>query len=129
MGFERFDIKVPLNDTLYISISEGTNSQTITNNPQVPTRIDAMFVTSTAATDHLLEVGVYEGGRTHSFGRVNIPAGAGNGIVPIVEVVAALAPPSLGCFLITSSWVFYGLVPVALIGAEEIKAVCIDGTF
>lgn len=94
MGNQIFDEKYPNVVSRKVTSADSTDplglNYSINN---LAYRVDALLVASTAAEDHLM--GVYIGD-PQSFSPpypdilfVNIPAGAGNGTVPLVDVLAA----------------------------------------
>ena len=55
-------------------------------------RVDAIIAASFAAADHIIEV-VMNGPSDVAFlANVNIPAGAGTGVIPVVDLIPLVAP-------------------------------------
>lgn len=92
MGVDTFSETFPAFEYVSFTDSDGTGEKYIPNTGYpVPARWDTILATSTDTVDKLLVCST-AGGLPNALGSVTIPAGAGNGTVPSVDVLAALLP-------------------------------------
>lgn len=68
-------------------------------NSNVPYRVDSIIACSTSIAAQILDVGIAFDGQTPGplfrIGSALIPAGAGDGTVPVVDVLLAVLPPGV----------------------------------
>jgi len=91
MPYQQFDETRPylVNNTFDHAASAGIPLALGWNTAGV-SRLDAWAISSTDTIDHVIDVGVYTSGIIIQMATITIPAGAGQGTVPVVDVLAAI---------------------------------------
>ena len=91
-------------------------------------RVDAIVATSTDVVDHYLTLSYNNVTATGSLGTVKVPAGAGYGAVPAVDVIAGL-PASIQTNLTFGlGSILYGFLDTAVTAAFEVDVTAVGGT-
>jgi hypothetical protein len=129
MGFERFEEHTLANESYYADNTSGTTFQGVTGSHPEPYRIDAFIFTSNSASPQDVEIGIHIGPLTYPLGQITVPALAGTPGVPAVDAVAALAPPSIGAFLIEPLRTLEARQVTALTGGDVVLGFTMGGTF
>lgn len=96
MGVSNYDESVPYCWTVRFVNGGATSSTLITAGTQSTARVDDLIAVSTCAADRLLDVQLIKSSIPYSFGKVLVPAGAGNGTVPPVNLMDEIRPTLVG---------------------------------
>lgn len=109
MGFSIYDVTSLYLETGQYDDASPPNSKTVILAPQLQTKaLLSILASNTGTTDVVLTVSqIYE--TTPGIlplVAVTIPAGAGNGIIPAVDMLAGLAPNPAGVILAPPPWGF-----------------------
>jgi hypothetical protein len=127
MGFSPFDEREYSSNQYYADNSTGDTFYYLAGNTVMVERVDAIVVTNTSTSDQILELGLKPGGVVYPLGQVTIPALAGTPGVPPVDLVAALAPPSIGAFIVQRGATLQLRQVAALTGSDVVTAVTFGG--
>lgn len=126
MGIQQYDESAPLVGMAQIVNADGTGVVTLDTSTTARRRYDSILVTSTAVADHKLTIWTYVGAFGNKLGVVNIPAGAGSGAVPGVEVIAGLALGNVGAIVLPPVTDLKAKLEVTL-GAGELMYITLLG--
>jgi hypothetical protein len=129
MSFQVFDEHTLVNYLTRIANAQGTTPVAVATAPQPGLRIDAIIAGNDDSIDHVVEFGIDNGAQAHYLGSVVVPAGAGQGGVPAVDVLAALQVGTLGAVLVAPDIEVVARVPVAMQGASYLYLTTVGGLF
>lgn len=93
----------PIVQVGYLQNSDGINYATIPAGKSNGWRFDVMIASNTDTIDHNLNLRYSSGGNFVYLGTVKVPAGAGQGLVPAVDVIGSLAGALVGGIVIGGS--------------------------
>lgn len=127
MGLAQFDEKQP-NVQACIFLDTDTTSPKTIGGPWIAfARIDAIRITSTSLQDHTLALHMYDLTNDYPIGEVVVPAGAGSGAVPPVDVASPPLVEALGGIVVSVAMFLRGHLKVALDTGEAITVVAFGG--
>jgi hypothetical protein len=127
MGFSQFDEREYSSNQYYADNSTGDTFYYLAGNTVMVERVDAIIVVNTSASDQIVELALTPGGVAYPIGQVTIPALAGTAAVPPVDLVALLAPPSIGAIIIQRGATLQLRQVAALTGSDVVSAVTFGG--
>jgi hypothetical protein len=90
LGKQVFDENYGFNAQAEITSGSGTGTINLIANVPTDVRIEQITATNSDSIDHVLDVLVNIGGSYKQLGSVNVPAAAGYGLTPNVDVLAAI---------------------------------------
>lgn len=129
MSFQAFDehtlqvIVGTLDDTT------GNTWQVILAPPSNGGRIDAITMSNQDTIAILVEFSIAQGGQPAMLGAVSVPAGAGSGVVPAVDALAALQVGAPGAVMINNGSVFQFRATTLPSAGTYVLALCVGGLF
>jgi hypothetical protein len=92
-------------------------------------RIDSIVLTSDDTIDHVVEFDFSQGGNRAGFGSINVPAGAGYGLVPRVEAMTVLAQAILNGVVIANFSQLEASLDVVMSTGKTLFIVAAGGSF
>lgn len=128
MPLTRYAESYPVYARIALTNALGTQAVQSTPSVEVPHRFDMVLAISTSVTDHDVRLEAYVAAVGYILGTVSVPAGAGYGVVPAVDLVAALiAAPNDGVVLPAGANL-RGACAASLASGETLTLVCVGGT-
>lgn len=106
MGNAIYDEKSPITGSVTFILPEGTTMKGVGPANYDPWRVDAIAVSNTDSIDHVLDVGWFDNytvGALSRLASVVVPAGAGDGTTPPLDVLAALAGPYINGIILAAT--------------------------
>jgi hypothetical protein len=119
VGISTFDGQQSIIGSVILAAGSGTTPGYIWNTTYQRARMDHIWITSTATGAHVLGIYYRAGSTNYRIAGINVPAGAGDGTVPSVDVVQGV-PQLVDGLQINGSSVVYIGCDVALTGGETI---------
>lgn len=95
MGLSQFDETVPRVSQLVLNSGNGTTPATVWDWGTDVARVDAAFVSNNDVIPHVVDLILNNGSVATLLGSASVPAGAGYGGAPAVDVVAAVLVSAL----------------------------------
>jgi hypothetical protein len=129
VGFSIFDERVAIQPAATFESADGVINETIIQGSRNGVRLDSLQATNSDAIDHELGFQLNASGYAVEMGTVNIPAGAGFGGVPPVDIMAAIAPTQIGGIIITKDWSFVVENLVAVVFPNKVSVWAFGGEF
>lgn len=100
MGFAVYDEHILQQPYSVLANADGTGIKTFYQAPTPGARVDSLWAVSDDTVDHTVNLVVQANGDNIFLPDVLIPAGAGHGAVPAVELITASVSPLMGCILL-----------------------------
>lgn len=130
MPLQQFDERIM--DVLALALDSTYtpgSKQTIPTNNSYDERIDVLQAVNTDTVAHELSIWLDNAPTAHGIGSVTLPAGAGTGAIPAVDVFAALLPASFHYLYIQSGGAFYASVAEAISSGKNVYVWGLGGGF
>lgn len=127
MGLSIYDEKLPFTQYAEILPGSGTNFVQCWTTAKGQIRIDALRVWSLSAAAHYVRVALQNASGYMELGDFEVPAGAGHGALPQVDLVEELAPVAIGAFVLGPTDILNVKCPVALDEGEAIGLSILGG--
>lgn len=126
MGFATFDERFIVNQQAGLGFGSTPGGALLTTGAQSASRIDAISVVNNDVVDHIIWLSVLSTSDDNRLGSVNIPARTGFDGTNSIDLVATLAPPALGAFMLANgTQIFIGtddtLAGTALLSANAVR--------
>jgi hypothetical protein len=129
MSFQTFDERIALMLSSSIAPADTTTVKSFWVADAQVRRIDAMLLSSTDTSDRVVQVSVNLGGADQPLFEVTIPAGAGHGVVPAVEVLATVAFANLPGLILPASGVLRWNCTTTVTTAKALTGIVQGGIF
>jgi hypothetical protein len=129
VSLQQFDERNPVQVGVGIVAANTTTDVAIISAAALDTRIDSVLATNTDTIPHVVGLRVGIGGGAYSLGTVSVPAGAGTGGAPTVDVLASGFPTTQVGFILKNGNTLSGHVEVTMVGGSYVHLVAIGGTF
>jgi hypothetical protein len=113
MGLTTYDESFPFLGVNVLNNASGTTPVAVVNAQPQKVRLDKMRATSTCAAPYVLGIFLRTSGVSYRIGGISIPAGAGDGTVPTVDVLAGMLTPIDGLTL-SNAWGIYAGVDTTI---------------
>lgn len=118
LGIQQFDENSGLIVQYGFTSTDGTTAVQLLENLQVAVRVDQISAINTDAIDHHADVVLIAGGTPFVLGSVTIPAGAGVGGVPNVDLLTpSLHAPQAGIVIPYDMGLSVGMEEAVVFGA------------
>lgn len=123
MGILPFSELQPIVITTFLVPASATTPQSFNSATYNQFRLDAIVASSTDSVDRKLALYIFDGLFSMLLGVVNVPAGAGNGTIPVVDVIAGL-PAGIQGFIVqaVSTYLQVGVLST-ITAAKQINVV------
>jgi hypothetical protein len=125
-GLAQFNEIAPYGTNVVLSNASGTSEVTLVSSNVARLRIDAIVCTNTDTVAHVLDIKL-QYVASHVIGSVTIPAGAGYGAVPSIEVVQALNLPNVPGFILPATCFINVQLEVTLTSGKVVELCAIGG--
>lgn len=129
MGFQTFDERIAINLVAQLANSDGTTSRSIWTADAQVRRLDAIFISSTDTVDRYVQFNLNIGAADQALWEVLIPAGAGHGVVPSVEVFETLNKVNLAGMVVGPGNIVRWNAVVTLTSAKILQLIALGGIF
>jgi len=127
-GIQAFNEVYPVNVSCFLTNAMGTTPQAFNSAIYTKFRLDAIVASSSDTVDRVLVLELYDGLFYYPLGSVNVPAGAGQGTVPVVDVIAALPTNVQKSVVQADSYFLQARVTVAVTAAKQLNVIGIGGS-
>lgn len=132
MGLQYFDEKTPIVGIQVVASGSGTSEVLVLSSYVLgPCRLDQLWVASGCATDKIMTLvvcgDVSNGGSFKDIASFTVPAGAGDGTVPLFDALTACFVANQGGIAVPPNWGFAVKMPEALTGGDTLTVTALGG--
>jgi hypothetical protein len=127
MGLSQYDERSPAWQQGSLTIASGTTVVDMFTPTGSAVRVDAVLVSSTSLTPQIVDLWLTRYDGNGLVGSVSIPAGAGFAGVPIVDLIASIAPAAIGALVLLTGVGLGVGVEVALTGSDTLGVQVLGG--
>lgn len=129
MSFQVFDERISLAIGSQILPADTTVAKSFWTIAGDSRRLDAVVISSTDTVDRVVQFSVLLGATNFPLFEVSIPAGSGHGVVPPVELFAAVNLANLVGLVVPTNGTVQWAAVVTITAAKAITAVALGGIF
>ena len=127
MSFQTFDERIALGAASQLLPADTTVAKSFWTADAQVRRLDAIILSSTDTVDRAVQFAINLGSTDQALFEVNVPAGAGHGIVPPVEVFQTLNLTNLAGMVFPVSGTLRWNAVVTITAAKLVQAVALGG--
>ncbi len=129
MSFQPYEYRnLHFLNTQYVT-ADGTNPKNIFTGVPTASRVDSVVLQNTDTIDHVVDIATGHASVTVGLCSVNVPAGAGTGTTPPVELFQALALNNVPCIYLNSAEVLRISLAVAMQAGKQLNVSASGGDF
>lgn len=129
MSFQTFDERIALAIGSQLLPADTTVAKSFWTIAGDVRRLDTVVLSSTDTVDRVVQFSVLLGATNFPLFEVNVPAGAGHGVVPAVELFATINQVNLVGIVIPTNGTLQWSAVVTVTAAKAITAVALGGIF
>jgi hypothetical protein len=129
MSFTTFDERIALSAASQIAPGDTTTAKSFWTTDAQVRRVDSILLSSTDTVDRYVQFSLNLGATDQQMFEVLVPAGAGHGVVPVVEVFATINQANLIGLVVGPSCVLRWNAVVTITTAKVLQAVLTGGIF
>lgn len=129
MSFQVFDERIALGAASQLAPADTTVAKSFWTADAQVRRLDAIVLSSTDTSDRAVQFAINLGAADQALFEVNVPAGAGHGIVPPIEVFQTLNLTNLPALVVPGGGTLRWNAVVTVTTAKVIQAVAFGGIF
>jgi hypothetical protein len=129
MSFLTFDERIALSLASQLAPADTTTAKSFWTADAQVRRADSILLSSTDTVDRYVQFSINFGATDQALFEVLVPAGAGHGVVPVVEVFEAINKLNMVGLVFAPSSILRWNAVVTITAAKVIQAVITGGIF